>query len=54
MYEVFKDRLGCWRFRLKANNGKVILQSEAYKRKSSALKGIVSIQAHAFTAIEFV
>ncbi len=38
-YEVFKDKTGEWRWRLVANNGEVVAQSEAYTTKESALRG---------------
>lgn len=46
-YEVFTDDAGAYRFRLKARNGKVILQSEGYKTRQGAVGGIRSIQRNA-------
>jgi len=46
-YEVYTDKAGETRFRLKAGNGQIIAVSEGYKAKSSALKGIDSIQRNA-------
>ena len=46
-YEINKSSNGQFRFVLKAGNGEIILTSELYKAKSSALKGIASIQKHA-------
>ena len=43
-FEVFKDKKGETRFRLKAGNGQIILASEGYKRKASALNGIESVR----------
>lgn len=43
-YEIFEDRAGEFRFRLKASNGQIILQSEGYKQKSSAQNGIESVK----------
>ena len=37
---VSKDRVGQWRFKLVADNGKVVAVSESYKQKQSALNGI--------------
>lgn len=45
-FELFRSS-GEWRFRLIARNGKIIAQSEGYKRKCDCLKTIRSIQANA-------
>ena len=39
-FELYKDKAGEYRFRLKASNGQKILASEGYKQKSSATNGI--------------
>lgn len=44
-FEVYQDTNKQWRFRLKAGNGKVICQSEAYTRKHNCYKGIKSVRA---------
>ena len=41
-YELYKDKAGEFRFRLKASNGEIIGKSEGYKAKASAKKGIAS------------
>ena len=46
-YEVYTDKAGETRFRLKAGNGQIIAVSEGYKTKKSALNGINSIQRNA-------
>ena len=46
-FELYKDRAGKYRFRLKASNGQVIAASEGYNRKTSALNGIESIRKNA-------
>ena len=46
-YEVYTDKAGETRFRLKAANGQIIAVSEGYKAKKSALNGIDSIQRNA-------
>ena len=47
-WELFTDKGGEYRFRLKAGNGEVIaLSSEGYKSKSSAMNGIESIRKNA-------
>lgn len=46
-FELFTDKAGETRFRLKASNGQVILASEGYKQKASALNGIESVRKNA-------
>ena len=46
-YELYKDKAGEFRFRLKASNGQIIGKSEGYKAKASAKKGIASIAKNA-------
>ena len=46
-YELYKDKGGEFRFRLKAANGKNIAVSEGYKAKTSAKNGIASIGRNA-------
>ncbi|MBQ6240415.1 MAG: YegP family protein [Firmicutes bacterium] len=46
-YEVYTDKAGEIRFRLKASNGQIIAHSEGYKTKKSALNGIESIKKNA-------
>ncbi len=46
-YELYKDKGGQFRFRLKASNGEIIAVSEGYKAKSSAKNGIASIGRNA-------
>ncbi|MBE6617731.1 MAG: DUF1508 domain-containing protein [Ruminococcaceae bacterium] len=46
-YEVYTDKAGEFRFRLKARNGEVIAQSEGYKAKASCLNGIESVGKNA-------
>jgi len=46
-FELYKDRKGDFRFRLKASNGQIILASEGYKRRVSAMNGIASVQKNA-------
>jgi uncharacterized protein YegP (UPF0339 family) len=41
-FEVFKDKKGEFRFRLKAANGEIILASEGYKDRAGALNGVDS------------
>ncbi|MEM8593470.1 MAG: YegP family protein [Pseudomonadota bacterium] len=46
-FELYKDKGGEFRFRLKAGNGENIGASEGYKGKSSATNGIASVQKNA-------
>ena len=46
-YEVYLDKAGEYRFRLKARNGEIIAVGEAYKKKASCLNGIDSIKRNA-------
>jgi len=46
-FELYTDKAGEFRFRLKAANGQVILASEGYKQKASANNGIESVRKNA-------
>lgn len=46
-FEVYTDRGGEFRFRLKARNGEVIAASEGYKAKVSCLNGVDSVRRNA-------
>lgn len=46
-FELYKDKAGEYRFRLKASNGQNILASEGYKQRASAENGIESVQKNA-------
>ncbi len=46
-FEVYKDKAGEFRFRLKAKNGEIVAVSEGYKAKASCLKGIESVKKNA-------
>jgi len=43
-FEVYTDKKGEFRFRLKASNGQAILASEGYKAKTSCTNGIESVR----------
>ncbi len=43
-FEVFRDRKGEFRFRLRAGNAEIILASEAYKDRAGALAGIEAVK----------
>ena len=46
-FEVFVDKAGEYRFRLKATNGQIIATSEGYVAKASCLNGIESVRKNA-------
>ena len=46
-FEVYTDKSGEFRFRLKARNGEIIAVSEGYKAKASCLNGIESVRKNA-------
>ena len=49
-FEVYADKAGEFRFRLKATNGQVIAVSEGYKAINSCLNGIESVKKNAVDA----
>lgn len=53
-FEVYLDKGGEYRFRLKAKNGQAIAASEAYKAKASCLNGIESVKKNAPAATVIV
>lgn len=46
-FELYRDKAGEYRFRLKAGNGEVIAVSEGYSSKSAAQNGIDSVRRNA-------
>ena len=44
--EVYQDKRGAFRFRLRARNGKIIAISEGYASKSACLAGLESVIAN--------
>ncbi len=49
-FEVYKDKKGEFRFRLKAANGEAILASQGYSTKRSCLNGVASVKKNARNA----
>jgi len=43
-FEVYTDKAGEYRFRLKAPNGEIIAVSEGYRTKKSCMNGIQSVK----------
>ncbi|MBQ1319577.1 MAG: YegP family protein, partial [Solobacterium sp.] len=46
-FEIYTDKAGEFRFRLKAKNGQIIAVSEGYKAMKSCLNGIASVRKNA-------
>ncbi|MBO4310324.1 MAG: DUF1508 domain-containing protein [Lachnospiraceae bacterium] len=46
-FEVYKDKKGEFRFRLKAKNGQIIATGEGYAKLDGCLKGVASVQKNA-------
>ena len=46
-FEVYTDKAGEFRFRLKATNGQIIAVSEGYKAMKSCMNGIASVKKNA-------
>ena len=46
-FEMYRDKAGFYRFRLKARNGEIIAVSESYTAKAGCINGIESVQKNA-------
>lgn len=53
-FEIYKDKAGEFRFRLKAANGQNILASEGYSQKASAENGIESVKKNSQNPDRFI
>ena len=49
-FEVYQDKAGEYRFRLKATNGQIIAVSEGYKALAGCMNGIESVKKNAVDA----
>ncbi len=49
-FEVYQDKSGEYRFRLKASNGQIIATGQSYKTKKSCLNGIESVKKNTMDA----
>lgn len=49
-FELYQDKAGKYRFRLKAGNGQIVAVGEAYETKAAAQNGIDSVKRHAADA----
>ena len=52
-FEMYMDRAGEFRFRLKSGNGQIILGSEGYKDKGGCKNGIESVKKNAIAEERF-
>jgi len=43
-FEIYQDKGGKFRFRLKARNGEIVAVGEAYESKASAKNGVESVK----------
>lgn len=43
-FELYEDKAGKYRFRLKSGNGEVVASGQAYESKRAAQSGIESVQ----------
>lgn len=50
VFEIFNDKKGEFRFRMKAPNGEIVLQSEGYVSKQGCKDTISAIQRYAAVA----
>ena len=46
-FEIYNDKAGAFRFRLKAKNGEIIGSSEGYKTKANCENGVESVRKNA-------
>ena len=49
-FEIYKDRKGEFRFRLKSGNGEIVATGESYKTKAAVKGGIEAVQRAAADA----
>ena len=49
-FEIYKDKAGEFRFRLKATNGQIIAVGEGYTTHSACKKGVASVKENAGNA----
>lgn len=50
-FEMYQDKIGEYRFRLKAKNGSIIAQSQGYSNKTNCKNGIESARKNAMTDV---
>lgn len=52
-FEVYQDKGGKFRFRLKAGNGEIVLSSQGYSSKSGCTNGVESVRKNAADLARF-
>ena len=52
-FEIYKDKRGEFRFRLKASNGQTILTGQGYKGKASCENGVDSVRKNSTDGSRF-
>ncbi len=52
-FEIYNDKSGAFRFRLKAANGQIILASQGYKNKAGCQKGVESVKKNSASIDNF-
>jgi uncharacterized protein YegP (UPF0339 family) len=50
-FEVYADKSGDYRFRLKASNGEIIAVGQGYSSKAACMNGIESVKKNAPNAV---
>ena len=53
-FEIYKDKAGEFRFRLRARNGENIGKSEGYSQKVNCKNGIKSVRKNADSPVEMM
>lgn len=43
-FEIYQDKAGQFRFRLKSRNGEIVASGESYPRKAAARKGVEAVK----------
>ncbi|WP_135611540.1 YegP family protein [Methanococcoides sp. AM1] len=49
-FEIYADKSGKYRFRLKAKNGEIIATGQGYSTKAACMNGIKSVKNNAMDA----
>lgn len=53
-FEIYQDKKGEYRFRLKSSNGQIILTGEGYSSKSACNNGVESVKKNAADDSKYV
>lgn len=49
-FQLYQDRSGAYRFRLRSRNGNIIAVSEGYRTRQNCIDGIESVRRNAFSS----